>query len=979
MKRCITISAILFFALLLGAPVAGQLPIVQNFTTSDGLPSSTIFDIMQDETGYVWLATNNGLSRYNGLEFENFSTDDGLPDLDMIHFAEGRGDTVWCMGYNGSMAILVNGKITVDTGLNNLLTANFTAYMDKVYRDTLGYLWVAPRFGGLYKVDHDYNLMEVYGDDFSGGYSYIYFRDFGEGYIMAIIEPPEGLKSELPEFYHDGDSYFIRIKSVVPHLHRNFIRKGEGDYILSYYKHIYRINGGEIVKTRKSELRIIDIECDHQNNLWICYFTAGVQKFRNCNFDREPETYFEGLTVSRSFQDAERIMWFSTTNEGLYRINSFKYGVYSKSGGSTRYTVTSLAAGGGKVFFTSYNQRVFFVDVNKQKERLNRLPIFPVETNFYDLLIEGDTALWLLNSEYYKYTLSGEPMVGNEIVPGLIIEPLSNGRFLTTSQLGVYIWANGQLAGHSRQRTGSRILSAIEDNERDIWLGTLRGLYQYNDGEVMKYSKYPELEDAKITALGTAGRALVIGRDQGELLFLSEDTLQRIEPKTDRYFGNINRICEENDSLIWVATDAGLVRLLIEKTAPLSYNLRTYQTGDGLSSNKINDLLIYDDKLWLGTNRGLMVFRERNEPRSLLLPKVVITGFFVNNREIDQDGKMVFGPDENNIRIEFQGISQKGGNNIHYRYKLFDHDPQRVFTGNLYANFPNLDPGDYTFFVNAGDKDGNWNEVPESISFSIERHFTDTALFYVLIALAVLLLIGFILYVIIRSEKRKAALQQNLVLMQQRLLRSQMNPHFVFNSLLAIQAFIYKSNPKEAGRYLSRFARLIRMILNSSRKELIPLEEELSYLEYYLDLQKLRFKDAFDYKIEVAEDIHPDRIMLPPLLAQPFIENAIEHGLRSLDHKGEIIIRFKCEKATLVFQVQDNGIGISEAEKLKYDKGAPYESLGQKITVDRLRLLNKMHGQMVTFNIEERKSMEGKIMGTLVSFHIKYSDEMVCK
>jgi LytS/YehU family sensor histidine kinase len=234
-------------------------------------------------------------------------------------------------------------------------------------------------------------------------------------------------------------------------------------------------------------------------------------------------------------------------------------------------------------------------------------------------------------------------------------------------------------------------------------------------------------------------------------------------------------------------------------------------------------------------------------------------------------------------------------------------------------------------------------------------------------ALAVLVLI---ISVLLFRQARFRARQRTMQLEQQ-LLRSQMNPHFIFNSLTAIESFIYKNEPKEAGRYLSGFARLMRLILENSREEYVSLSSEVQALTNYLELQKLRFASAFDYTIELSPDVEPDLTMIPPMLAQPFIENAIEHGLRNTSEKGRIAIRFFLKGHDLVFEVQDNGTGF-EAAAAQGDSHKGHRSLATTITRQRLENLNRKR-KRITMVMEDVKDSKGMVTGARVTFTLPFS------
>jgi len=228
-----------------------------------------------------------------------------------------------------------------------------------------------------------------------------------------------------------------------------------------------------------------------------------------------------------------------------------------------------------------------------------------------------------------------------------------------------------------------------------------------------------------------------------------------------------------------------------------------------------------------------------------------------------------------------------------------------------------------------------------------------------------LIIIGWVLF---KQHRSKA--EQKAVLLEQKLLRSQMNPHFIFNSLATIESFIYENQPKEAGRYLSDFARLMRLILENSAEEYISLEKEIKMLDYYLTLQRLRLENTLQYAITVDDAIDPEEVSIPPMLTQPFIENAIEHGFRGSKLAGNIQISFKKINDTIVVEVSDNGIGINQASSNK-EKQSEHRSMALQITKERLAALNRSRGgkkRKLSFSISDISGDTRKTTGTRVIF-----------
>lgn len=235
--------------------------------------------------------------------------------------------------------------------------------------------------------------------------------------------------------------------------------------------------------------------------------------------------------------------------------------------------------------------------------------------------------------------------------------------------------------------------------------------------------------------------------------------------------------------------------------------------------------------------------------------------------------------------------------------------------------------------------------------------------------LGLIILTGFVILLallIIRNNRIKLKLKT--IDLEQKLLRVQMNPHFIFNSLCAIQNSILENKTEEAETLLSKFARLMRTILESSRGEYIKLDKEIETLKNYLDIQKLRFNTDFDYRVDVEKNIDTEHVAIPPMLAQPFIENAIEHGLIPMDKKGKITLRYKIEGKLLRIEIEDNGIGRGQTTK---DNTNDKKSLATQLTYERINNLKRTINKKASFEIIDLKSNETPI-GTMVVFRIPY-------
>src|SRR5690554_2330859 len=239
----------------------------------------------------------------------------------------------------------------------------------------------------------------------------------------------------------------------------------------------------------------------------------------------------------------------------------------------------------------------------------------------------------------------------------------------------------------------------------------------------------------------------------------------------------------------------------------------------------------------------------------------------------------------------------------------------------------------------------------------------------VIAMVSALVLLLLLVLAMVRRARHKD--KRRVIELEQRLLLSQMSPHFVFNSLTAIQSYIFRSDPYMAGRYLASFSKLVRLILENSCEHTTTIAKVKETIEHYLDLQLLRFSGKFDYTIEVCPEIEPEHHLIPPMLAQPFIENAIEHGIIHLSSQGQIAIRYKLQNNKVVLEVEDNGIGIKKSVQRSKTNRIKHQSMATRITRERLKTLGKIYGNHLDLKIIDLgDTLIPDSQGTLIRFVI---------
>ncbi len=523
-----------------------------------------------------------------------------------------------------------------------------------------------------------------------------------------------------------------------------------------------------------------------------------------------------------------------------------------------------------------------------------------------------------------------------------------------------------------------------EDRNGYIWVGTTnKGLNRLDPvtNEVRQFRSDPD--DAN-SFWGDAVNCIFVDREG--TVWIGAYGLNKYSQGTDSFThftseegmadNDVMSILEDDSGRLWIATLNGLSVFDTEKEI-----FQNYYEKDGLQDNEFTNAAyrLKSGELIFGGKNGINVCNPSHIFKNDKPPQLSIVSFsiFDKKKDVDLSGTKVVNLNfrENYFSFEFAALDFSNPKYIKYAYKLEGAEKDWTYTSaaNHFAKYTNIDPGKYRLRVIAANGDGIWNEAGIFIDIIIKPPYWKTTWFIIL----EILFITLIIILIVKYRERKIIEKNQVQLLEQKLLRSQMNPHFIFNSLSSIQSFIFENNPLEAGSYLSRFAELIRSILYNSREEFITIEKEINTLQNYLDLQQLRYNNKFDYIIDVDPLIQADIIKIPPMLAQPFIENAIEHGVKHLKGKGHISISFSLmpEKKSILLLIEDNGVGIKASNKLKEKIKKRHTSLATIIANERIDVFNKgQKKKQFVMEINEIKDSDENVKGTKVKFIIPYKE-----
>jgi hypothetical protein len=410
-----------------------------------------------------------------------------------------------------------------------------------------------------------------------------------------------------------------------------------------------------------------------------------------------------------------------------------------------------------------------------------------------------------------------------------------------------------------------------------------------------------------------------------------------------------------------------------------NYFVRQFNYADGLpnavatSTRKGSIYDTQDNLFYFGAGRYLISFTPDNSS----LQKETVPNFFVeviagNQKVMSQPKDGIRLPSsQNNLQLRFNVINftDPEDNRYSYRIKADADSSWHDLNTQSTIGLNNLAAGNYDIEVKLSSVNNRWPEQIKKVSVTIVPPFWKTGWFILSAAVLMLLLLYIIYRVRIRQVREKANLDKVVAQTEMKALHAQMNPHFIFNCLNSIREMILNNENKQASHYLNKFAQLIRITLNQSSKPFVSLENTIDYLQRYLEMERIRTSN-FTHSIEVDRSLRQDEILLPPMLIQPFIENAIWHGVHAIDKPMKIDIRFQKDHQQLLCVIEDDGIGIENSIKQK-ETQLGHDSLGIDNIRQRIRVLNEKYNLQSTITIEDKSTLTPKNgTGTIVKLRL---------
>lgn len=963
MKRITVVFSLknlLLLLLLAYTAAVGQTYNYTQYRTDQGLAGNTVYSITQDKEGFLWFGTETGVSRFDGTSFQNFTIKDGLPDNTIYHVLADSKGRVWFVPFKQAIAYYYKGKIHNSQNDSLLRQTYYTTLIRSIAEDAQHNVVIAgtceafvispdDRINSLHNKPSAKGLITAAGLD-----EYKNFNILSPSGIYQVRDSQLIYRASLP-----GASAFYTLQMEI---------RGASIF--------WRTTNALYVK-RHQEVISFDVPPINNfqilNDSLIYVNTAVGSLLLNTNTSRKEREYLPGKSVSAYFKDNEGNTWFATLGEGIFRIHSELFQ-------SLRYTSDNRPL---KVFSLFDNGNNLLVGTDNACLKLNlhpsqqfakesifkaEWPVHIVYKNQVALFLATKTNLFvkyhnhIYQDDTYKHIVKKMAIHGKQ----LVIATAASLRKLPLHISDLIKRGADQLLYEGRT-------TAVYVDKDSIYFGTPEGLYKLvHDTLLTKLSNIsPYLQDRVTDICKTPDGILWVGTGGNGVTAIRNDSVAfHMNANTGISSDAIHCMTPDSDGSLWVGTEKGMDRLKIISD---SIHVVNYTAADGLISNAINAIVVKGDTVYVGTPEGLTYFDKRKDNfRSRCDLKIM--NISANGKYIDPKGLKNLRYGNNQVRINFTAISFKSAGDIRYIYRLRGLDSSWQMTRQRQLEFISLPPGEYVFELYAINR-FNVRSKTLLLPITIHPQFWQTGWFNVVIILSVILLTwGVIAWRNQIADKKKIIqrqMERRLQDLEQKALRAQMNPHFIFNCLQAIQGYIIDRDITSANHYLTSFARLIRQTLDNSLQTMITVADEITYLTTYLNLEQLRFEDAFLFNFHIDTHIDKMHALLPPMMLQPYVENAIRHGIQNkTDGQGIIDIRFIQRDQYLICIIEDNGVGRAAAQALKTTQHIEYQSRGIQLTEERIRLLSSSFDTPIEISIKDRLDDQSKVTGTQVTIRL---------
>lgn len=940
-----------------------QHPYFYSINENQGLPSNEVYELIQDDFGHIWIASDAGLFRYDGFSFKEFKgkNQKSASISTLKHNSKGE---IFCRNFSGQIFTVRNDSLQLVYQYSK-----FGPTSNKYVISSKNEIWIV-QHNKIKNLDAQGNLLNEYKIPTTDSVFYLVdaFMYHDKFYISSMDGQVSIFNTESKTFvYNHQPSTSENL------LFKNFFNYRNQVYILSkglnasaFKIYLADQHGSLLTHEIRSKSPMLKIQKFNENSrgeLWIST-SQGIVKYQpKVSTWEDMPWMFRGENISSVYVDKEDITWATSLNEGIFVIPNldvrsldFKNNPYSATNFTALHILNDqeffIGTQTGQIFY--YNKAQKYLELLNKSDKSAMVRQF-VSTGNATYVAHGNIS----KIENKKITYSSpifNPRRFTIIRDSIFfVSPETNGK------IGLSELFKKEINIKKNPYAGGRFIYQ-DPLDQSLYFSLSDGLFKLKNGK---------WEHVKIQGESIFPSHIVACKN---FIILTTQSNGLIVLKNGIFFAKINEfnspinepihLVHCSNEYFWAISQNYIYRIHL-----VDFALTKFNSLIGIPPQDINAIESYQDKIYFATNRSIKYMPEDLAWNTSIKPTIRIDSYQTLDGKYPISKEIRLKHHSSKLEINYEAISLKNRSNYKVAYRMLGLDSNWNYTnaGSYQILYPSIPSGSYTLQVKTVD----FNQT--------ESRTIDT---YILVDSPIWLkwwfgvlsgsLVGLFIFLTLKyrdnRRRHRQMLEDRLIASNLSALRAQMNPHFLFNSLNSIQALILKLDVSNANFYMTTFSHLLRKILEASDQDYITVSKELVIMKAYLELEKLRFGVDFHFEIHVDPDIDIEDYCIPPMMLQPFIENSLKHGLLHKKGYKELLIHLTLEDVLRV-SIKDNGVGRAKSAAINTRQFQKHTSFATDAMRKRIELLSEYH--KMEFKIETIDLFENDVpCGTLVNIQI---------
>lgn len=862
----------------------------KHYNTTNSLASNKVYFVFRDKDGYMWFATDKGVSQYDGEHFKTFTILDGLGDKEIFKIYQDKTGRIWLFTFNGSPCYILNGKVYNSTNDSFLKKIPAIPYINDIYEEADGSLYLGYIDGQVFKIK-DHKIFTINS------------KSLHCGKLGSIFPAGEGLK--------------IMFTQKLLELNKDVISKvKDEEKNLSFYDGIRLItaddNGikvyeqGKCIWERRDPIlnfyNIIRLSFDGRGNV-LCCTNNGLTIF-NIKTGKKI-TLFNNLRISCAQYDIYGNYWISTLDNGVYYLNKNLDEINRISDNIEGYNIFYTA---NKQLFFVHNDTVYTL-TDTLAPKMLKLPVL-FSSNYEPLLIDSTSFCYYdrKNVVTYRFIFKTKKTISFPVDAKEILPYNSHNLLLVGLRTIVdFDIKNGVTVIKQKTSFPDRILFPEFSGDNKVYFISGNTLYEYvaNTGKLTKIDSFSN--NAPVRIYLVEGQLSVLTNDQQFITYQLKSKTKIIQRKRDVILFDV---FELNNRQTLFHTDKGY--FLAKGHNSLTDSISKFEKFEyPFSQSDILSLHPFNNNIICNVNGHLYSFKQKLLNYELDTPRLFIKSVMIGEKMYDTDSIVLKNTYRCTVSLLLKTLHFNNGENS-FQYRIVNGDAIGEWVNQKDGNISIIlgKPAAYTVECRAVTENNITSPIAR-IEVTLHPPFYFTKTFYAIIVTFIVMMVILIIFRVNKRREKKFENEINYYQLENKALNSLITPHFVFNAINNIQGLINIGSKEMASNYLFTLSKLIRQNIENLQFNFIPIEKELDLVRNYIQLQNLRFNNKI--KLEVNEgDVETNAVNIPPLLIHTFVENSIVHGFKNKTQNLLIAITLNVTVDDyLIIKIQDNGVGFT--------------------------------------------------------------------